>query len=290
MTQQREYSLQELKQAELRQREQGEELESLREVVARIARQRRKYLIPQVKRSNTLRLGICSDLHCGSLYARLDAFVQFLRLCESERVDRVLVAGDIMEGWRVYKGQEFELHAHGYTRQLEAMRNTIPRVRVPVDFITGNHDMSFKKEVGAAVGDSIQQALSGWAWRGDESAELDFRVGGKLLRVGLSHPGGTGSSYALSYRPQKIAEALPGGRKPHLLAIGHYHKAEFVPQYRNIALLQCGAFQSQTPFMANKGLAAHVGGWLVEITVGSGKSLVQRARAEFVSFYEPQEA
>lgn len=271
-------------------KEDEKELAALRETVSRIGRQKRDYIIPQKKRGNTLRLGLCADLHIGSLFERVDALEQFLRLCDHEKLDRVLVAGDLMDGWHVYKGQEFELYAHGYDRQLKATTEKIPQIATPVDFIAGNHDLSFKKLVGARVGEQLQSHLKGWTWRGDEAAAVDFRVGSRVLRVGMSHPGSTGSAYALSYRPQKIAEALPGGMKPHVLAIGHYHKAEFIPQYRNISLVQCGAFQSQTPFMANKGLAAHVGGWIIEVVVGGGRSLVQRVKAEFVSFYEPQSA
>jgi len=55
-----------------------------------------------------------------------------------------------------------------------------------------------------------------------------------------------------------------------------------MPSYRNVAALQTGTFQRQTPFMAQQGLAAHVGGWLVDVTVGNGHNVI---RAEFVAFY-----
>jgi len=85
-----------------------------------------------------------------------------------------------------------------------------------------------------------------------------------------------------SYRPQKITESLEGGTKPDMLAIGHYHKAELIPSYRNVAVLQAGTFERQTPFMARQGLAAHVGGWIVEAVVGNGHN---RIKAEFIAFY-----
>ena len=97
----------------------------------------------------------------------------------------------------------------------------------------------------------------------------------------LIHPGG-GSAYALSYKPQKIVESLEGGTKPNMVAIGHFHKAEMMPSYRNICSIQSGTFQRQTPFMARGGLSAHVGGWIVDVTVGDGHNVI---RAEFVAFY-----
>lgn len=41
-------------------------------------------------------------------------------------------------------------------------------------------------------------------------------------------------------------------------------------------------FQSQTPFMAAHGLAAHVGGWIV--TIGMGKNC-NSFSARFLAFY-----
>ena len=68
-----------------------------------------------------------------------------------------------------------------------------------------------------------------------------------------------------------------------MLAIAHYHKADFMPAYRNVAAIQTGTFQNQTPFMARQGLAAHIGGWIVSVRVGKGYNAVS---AEFIAFYE----
>jgi hypothetical protein len=77
------------------------------------------------------------------------------------------------------------------------------------------------------------------------------------------HPGG-GTGYALSYRPQKIIEAMEGGEKPAVLLLGHYHKLD-AGIVRNVCYVQTACGQDQTPFMAQKALEAHVGGVLVEI-------------------------
>jgi hypothetical protein len=86
-----------------------------------------------------------------------------------------------------------------------------------------------------------------------------------------------------AYKPQKIIESLEGGTKPDMLGIGHFHKAEMMPSYRNVAGVQAGTFERQTPFMARGGLAAHVGGWIIDVTVGEGHNVI---RGEFVAVYE----
>jgi hypothetical protein len=119
-------------------------------------------------------------------------------------------------------------------------------------------------------------------FEGCDTATVELRNNsGVVCRIGLIHPDG-GSSYALSYRPQKIVEQLDGGTKPDILAIGHYHKSSWIPQYRNVSVLQTGCFERQTPFMARNGLSAHVGGWIVEFAKGKGCG---RMKAEFISFY-----
>jgi hypothetical protein len=117
---------------------------------------------------------------------------------------------------------------------------------------------------------------------GQDQGRIEFRNadGAKYSVMGL-HPGG-GSSYAISYRPQKLIESLEGGTKPNMLGIGHYHKADLMPSYRNVTGIQSGTFQSQTPFMARGGLSAHLGGWQIEVVPGK---TYNRVRGEFIACY-----
>jgi len=234
-------------------------------------------------RADSVRIGVCGDLHCGSLYHHEDALVTFARLCVDSGCTMLLCAGDILDGWKVYRGQEFELRDVGFDAQIARAAKTIAALPLPFKFITGNHDLSFKSLAGVDVGKTLAAACgSGAEHLGDEQATLDLQIGVARYSVRLVHPGGSGSSYALSYRPQKLVESIQGGDKPDMLIIGHYHKAEFLPSYRNVAVLQSGTFQRQTPFMARQALAAHIGGWIVSIAPGDGANAVT---ATFASVY-----
>jgi len=79
----------------------------------------------------------------------------------------------------------------------------------------------------------------------------------------MLHPDG-GSSYAISYKSQKIIESLEGGHKPNVLLIGHFHKSEYI-FYRNIHCIQAGTLEGQTKFMKGNHLSAHKGFWLLDI-------------------------
>ena len=99
----------------------------------------------------------------------------------------------------------------------------------------------------------------------------------------LRHPW-DGTAYALSYKPQKMIEAMESDSKPNILAIGHYHKAEYL-FYRNIHCIQTGCFQSQTPFTRGKGIAINLGGWIVSIRVGTDGT-IQSISPTFIPFYK----
>ena len=95
--------------------------------------------------------------------------------------------------------------------------------------------------------------------------------------------GGGGSSYAISYRPQKIIESFTGGEKPSILLLGHYHK-QFYARTRNVHVLLPGCTEDQTIFMRKKSIEAHVGGALVYLKQardGAVTDFVPRFKAYF---------
>lgn len=240
-----------------------------------------KRITVETSKECRLKFGITGDRHHGSLYHAHDFLAAFYEYAESQGVKNIYDTGDILDGHKVYRGQEFELRDIGIEAQIERVVKSSPKSNIITHFITGNHDGSFKSLAGVPVGKMIQQSVKNYKFLGEEQATIVFTTPAGDFSLMLLHPGG-GSSYAISYRPQKIIESLEGGKKPNMLAIGHYHKAEFLPSYRNVALCQSGTFQKQTPFMARQGLAAHVGGWIFDITVGGSSNVI---RGEFVAFY-----
>jgi DNA polymerase II small subunit/DNA polymerase delta subunit B len=227
-----------------------------------------------------IRFGVTGDRHIGSLYHDSAALNAFYDYCKSRGVPVILDTGDITDGHRVYRGQEFELRDLGFEAQIKRVKEDSPKT-IPTKFITGNHDASFKHLAGAEIGKQIQAAVSEYEFLGDTQSRYKWETPNGDFTCDLLHPGG-GSAYAISYKPQKIVESLEGGSKPDMLAIGHFHKAECLPMYRNVFCLQTGTFQRQTPFMQRGGLQAHVGGWIVEVSIGKKTKTI---KTEFVAFY-----
>lgn len=237
-------------------------------------------VIVQKQKDCVIRFGATGDRHYGSLYHNGAALQGFYDYCKSEGVPVIYDAGDLLDGHRVYKGQEFELLDVGFEAQVSRIEREAPR-SVPTKFITGNHDASFKNAAGIIVGYEIQKRIQGYEFLGEEQATIRYETPNGPFDLMLMHPGG-GSSYALSYKLQKLIEALEGGTKPNMLVAGHLHKSIILPSYRNVCGVMAGTFQDQTPFMARNGLAAHRGGWLFEITVGETFNIIKN---EFVAVY-----
>lgn len=225
--------------------------------------------------------GMVGDKHMGSLHHHNDALHGYYDHAKSRGVEVVYDTGDLLDGHKIYRGQEFELRDVGLDAQVSRVCADHPRNGIITKFIMGNHDASFKNEAGVVSGKIIASGRDDMVFLGEDQARIEYQTPNGAFSIMLLHPGG-GSSYALSYRPQKIVESLEGGTKPDLIAIGHYHKADMIPSYRNVCAIQTGTFQKQTPFMARQGLAAHVGGWIVEVTKGKGHNTI---KAEFVAFY-----
>jgi hypothetical protein len=94
--------------------------------------------------------------------------------------------------------------------------------------------------------------------------------------------GEDGSSYAHSYRLQKLIESFTGGEKPAALFAGHVHKAGYF-YMRHVHCLSSGAIQSQTKWMRGKRIASHTGFWVVEIVVNSKG--IARFKSEWFPLY-----
>jgi len=269
-------------------KETQKQIEALQTALNRM-QEARHYIVPVKTKGNTLRFAVISDTHAGSLYERFDALESFFDILRHEKIIDVYHAGDVLDGNKIYRGQEYEQHAHGVRRQLRTLKEKHPDTTgMNYRFITGNHDYSFDRQVDVGIGEKIAEE-TGWQYVGRDVGWVEMVTeDGHRLNVGLYHPDG-GTAYAISYKSQKLVEQIPGGRKPDLVFIGHYHKADWLPRYRNVNCFQAGCFQSQTLYMARKPTDAHVGGWIIEAALGDREHLTARVKAEFISFYEPEE-
>ncbi len=217
---------------------------------------------------NKFRFGAFGDLHAASKYCRWEVREDLTRRAEKFGAQAILDTGNWIDGEASFN--RYDVEKVGMDEQLGILADRYPKTPVPTYAVTGaDHEGWYVKREGIDIGrhceSVMRQAGHLWTNLGYMQADIILRNHntGVASVLRIMHPGG-GSAYALSYRPQKIIESMEGGEKPAVLLMGHYHKIDF-GLVRNVWYVQTGTGQDQTPFMAQKAIEAHVGGFLIEM-------------------------
>lgn len=206
------------------------------------------------------KIGVISDGHIGSIYSPRDWHYAAFDKFEEEKVDCILHCGDVVEGVKIsrFGTQIWELSEIGYKAQKAAAIEVFSHCKQKIYCISGNHDFFFQEYAGADIVEDICAELPNMTYLGNNQA--DIMIDGAVIR--LFH-GGDGSSYATSYRLQKLVESFTGGKKPNILLAGHVHKMCYIFE-RMIHAVSVPSLQMQTSFMQKKKLAAHTGFLIIE--------------------------
>lgn len=227
-----------------------------------------------------IRFGLMGDTQINSKYTQLTHLHKLYYFYAQEGIETVYHTGDLDEGEQMRKGHQYELYNQGFDDHRDEIIRVYPkRDGMRTRFIIGNHDASLIKLAGADIGRAVASERPDMEYLGPDSAVIQLTDNCTLE---LRHPG-DGTAYALSYKTQKILEAMSGGEKPNIIGIGHYHKAEYL-FYRNVHAFQTGTLQAQTPWMRGKSIAASLGGWVVEVRLNVDGG-VERILSEFFPFY-----
>jgi len=228
-----------------------------------------------------LSFGLISDTHINSKYTQLTYLQKFYEICSQRGVKDIYHAGDIDEGEQMRTGHQYECYTQGADDHINEIVTNYPRIdSITTHFITGNHDSSIYKRCGVDIGKIISMKRKDMKYLGRDCARIEITPNCILE---LRHPW-DGTAYALSYKPQKMIDAMEADSKPNILAIGHYHKLEYL-FYRNVHCFQAGCFQTQTPFTRGKGISVHLGGWIITIEVDK-RGYIQRIVPEMIPFYK----
>lgn len=234
------------------------------------------------KGNQIVRFGLMGDTQIGSKYTQITHLKTFYDVAESEGIKHIYHTGDLTDGLRMRLGHEYEIYEPSADEMVDDVVANYPKHKsITTHFITGNHDAAIFKQCGYDIGHTIASKREDMEYLGRDGAVVALTPNCKLE---IRHPW-DGSAYSLSYKIQKMVEAMEADSKPNILAVGHYHKAEYF-LYRSVNCFQTGCFQAQTPWMRGKGIASIMGGWIVEIEVDK-KGYIQRIKPEFIPFYAP---
>jgi hypothetical protein len=171
--------------------------------------------------------GFTSDNHLCSKYSRLDVLNDLYDQFAAQGVDRVLNAGNWIDG-----EARFNMHdllVHGMDAQLKYLADNYPtRPGLVTYAVAGDdHEGWYCQREGVDIGRYAQNVMreagrNDWVDMGymESYVRLVNSQSGESTMLHLMHPGG-GSSYAVSYTVQKIVEGYDGGDKPAVLLAGH---------------------------------------------------------------------
>lgn len=236
---------------------------------------------------NHVKFGVFADAHMGHKCYRPDIFEKMIKDGKRQGVEFYLNAGDTIEGMSGRDGHIYELDHIGATDQMDYFKEEFRKVRgKPVYSIEADssHGGWFKSKgnMGLDIGPELSKRAKNYKFIGYDQQDVELDNG---LKIRLRHPGG-GTAYAISYKLQKYIESISGGKKPHMLFHGHFHKSMHM-FYRNVHGFESGTLCEQTPFMQKIGTPAHLGYWMMDVNMNKDKEKgIERVKAEFVPFYE----
>ena len=92
----------------------GSRVAALEHALEHAVQKRRALAVDVPSADATIRFGLIGDTHMGNIFEAQDELEAFCKRLRADGIKTVLHCGDILDGHKVYSGQEFELHALGY--------------------------------------------------------------------------------------------------------------------------------------------------------------------------------
>ena len=221
------------------------------------------------------KFGVISDTQFGSVWEQPTALNTFIHWAYGQGVRLLLHPGDVTDGVNVYKGHWLNLYARTFDEQEWLVDNRLPKLPgLRYQMIGGNHDMAWLKQHGRHILHGVCQKRDDISWLGYAKGSVILKVRGHEFRIALWHPKGS-PAYSRSYKLQRggVTEIFREFAKqnrdgPRLIAIlaGHLHYRLTFSE-GNVQMMQCGCFQSETPFIEELGLLPDIGGYIVNMHV-----------------------
>lgn len=247
-----------------------------------------------------LHIGVVADTHLHSTKCAYDFLHSTYDHFAAEGIENVLHCGDLGDGpgERGYRGHQWETleGCMDWRGSLRYCHEHYPKRKgIKTHLIAGNHDLW---EFDATGRDLMHLLANGSTeplcqlpprddieYLGHELADVTLGPG---VRVRMFHPGG-GGAYAASYNLQKAIEAIPGGDKPHLLLMGHFHQSceMFI---RNVQGIQVPGMQWRTRFLQRKIKEPVVGALIVDALIDGDGSLRKVKIENLRDYYVAEEA
>ena len=234
---------------------------------------------------------LISDVHVGSQEfhaAGWDRFTEWLHTDEAERIEALLIAGDMIEGVGVYPGQDDELEivdVYDQYRRFSELLKQVPG-ELEIAMIPGNHDAVRLAEPQPAFTDELRSIMTAHDATVTANPSTVTVAGVPILMyhgVSLDELIAELPAEKASYDDPQLAMAhllkkrhlapqyggrtrLAPERRDHLVIdappavfhTGHVHKTGW-GKYHNVLMVNAGCWQRQTDFQRSVNIDPDVG-------------------------------
>lgn len=232
------------------------------------------------KEGEWVKWGVIADPHICSTHEQLDLLHNFYKICEEEKCEGVICAGDFTSGnGTVYKGQLQDLKIIGEDKQINYVCSVYPQTNLKTYTISGNHDLDLYKQCGSDILQKICEKREDIVYLGKMSATME--QGGLRFMV---HHGEGGLGLVRSYKPQRILDSLRAESVCDVTIIGHWHISLYMPSYRDSIVILPACFEAQSDYLIKKRLDPDVGGCILHMKVAdiNGEKKIVRHKFDFL--------
>ena len=220
-------------------------------------------------RRKSWKFALISDNHFGGKQAQPWFVREVFQEAERRGCSAIFDCGDDLDGSpKMHAGFVFELVLRSAQEQVDFTAEVLGESQVPIYGVGGNHPGSWFKDSGINTSRMLAERLDNYTdlgpiegWVAGPNDDPNFML--------LHHPG-DGTSYAISYKPQKLAEYLvtENRRVPTgFCAIGHYHKRGWFTGPNGAMFMMVPATCGTTSFMLAKKLVNESGAYFIEFSI-----------------------
>jgi predicted phosphodiesterase len=224
--------------------------------------------------------GLFADPHICSAHEQIDLLHGFYKICEEEKVQGMICAGDFTSGnGTVYKGQYSDLKIVGEDKQINYVCQVFPETSLQTFAISGNHDLDLYKQCGSDIMQKICEKRPDITYLGKMSATMEHEG----VRF-LVHHGEGGLGLVRSYKPQRILDMQKVEDICDVSVIGHWHISLHIPKYRNSIVILPMCFEDVSDYLIKKSLVPDIGGVILHLKIAdvNGVKKIVRHRIDFL--------
>jgi len=249
--------------------------------------------VSEIKQIGTTEIifGVASDIHFGSKACQITALNEFSEICKKKGIRHMFIPGDLVAGYNVYNGQEYDLYALSAQEQIATTIKNLP-TGFNWYVLGGNHDYSFMTKGGLNILNYISSKRNDIYYVGFDDVNIPLL---NNVELKMWHPRGC-VPYSASYRLQKGIEQITYNElqsvvrgvkdKPSLRFVlsGHLH-IQVQAMFGSIFGAQCGCFEGTTNYLKRLGLVPCIGGYIIKASLGKN-GLLKNFDAKFYIFEE----